>query len=125
MIETLQTWVMNFDFTSWMGFGLYWVPASICACGYTLRTWANYQTDIKDKDRDEAEKDAESTNHRVKFYSPTDTLGALIGRGLVTVLPVSSCRAASFDVAPRLFSSLFTAIGKVFDQPLVPKRKQN
>jgi len=33
MIENLQTWMMAFDFTSWMGFGLYWLPLSLCASG--------------------------------------------------------------------------------------------
>lgn len=121
MIENLQTWAMNFDFTSWMGFGLYWLPASVCAYGYTIRSWVNYQRDIKE--RDEAEIDAQSPNHRVKFYHPTETVGTLIGRGVVTVLPVANLWAASFDVAPRLFSSMFKWVGKVFDQPLVPKRK--
>lgn len=121
MIENLQTWVMTFDFTSWMGFGLYWLPLSICTYGYTIRSWINYQTDIKD--RAAAELDAEIPKNRVIFYSPTETIGTLIGRGIVTVLPVANLWAASFDVAPRLFSSLFKWVGKVFDQPLVPKRK--
>jgi hypothetical protein len=121
MIENLQTWITNFDFTSWMGFMLYWLPASVCAYGYTIRSWINYQRDIKN--REEAEIDALSPNHRVKFYHPSETIGTLIGRGLATVIPVVNLWAASFDVAPKLFGSMFKIIGRVFDQPLVPKRK--
>jgi hypothetical protein len=119
MIENLQTWVTNFDFTSWMGFMLYWLPASVCAYGYTIRSWVNYQRDITD--RADAEINTESPCRRV--YYPSETIGTLIGRGLATVMPLVNLWAASFDVAPKLFGSMFKIIGRVFDQPLVPKRK--
>jgi hypothetical protein len=121
MLQSFHNWVVNFDFTSWMGFGLYWVPASLCAVGYTLRAWSQYQTDVAD--RAEAVEDEKSLNRRVKFYHPRITVGSLLGWGWVTLLPVVNIWAAVFDVAPRLFSSAFSWLGRVFDQPLVPKRK--
>lgn len=112
MIENLQSWMAAFNFTSWMGFGLYWLPLSICVYGYTTRTWLNYQKDVAA--REKAEHD----------YRPTDTIGTLIGRGLAATIPVVNLWAACFDVAPRLFASMFKWFGRVFDQPLVPKRKK-
>jgi hypothetical protein len=110
MFESLKIWIYGFDFTSWMGFLLYWLPLSLCVYGYTIRTWLNYQKDVKDRES-------------MEFYSPTDTIGTLIGRGLASTIPVVNLWAASFDVAPRLFSALFKWLGRIFDQPLVPKKK--
>jgi hypothetical protein len=126
MIENLQNWMMAFDFTSWMGFGLYWLPLSLCAYGYTVRTWLNYQKDVTT--RAESENDllvteTELGRRSAAFYNPTDTIGTLIGRGLAATIPVVNLWAACFDVAPRLFASMFKWFGRVFDQPLVPKRK--
>lgn len=98
------------SFTNWMGVMLYWVPMSVCAYGYTVRTWINYQKDV------EARESA-------KTYYPTDTIGTLIGRALATIVPVCNLWAASFDVAPKMFSSFFAWVGRVFNTPLVPKRK--
>ena len=125
MIESLQTWMMAFDFTSWMGFCLYWLPLSICAYGYTVRTWLNYQKDVTTREKSEADRRAAKTDADLRvatYYAPTDTIGTLIGRGLAATLPVVNLWAACFDVAPRLFASLFKWFGRVFDQPLVPKR---
>ena len=126
MIESLRTWMMAFDFTGWMGFSLYWLPLSICAYGYTVKTWLNYQKDVATREKSEAEYSAAETDagrRGATYYSPTDTIGTLIGRGLAATLPVVNLWAACFDVAPKLFESLFKWFGRVFDQPLVPKRK--
>lgn len=103
-------WIKEFEFTSWMGILLYWMPASLCAYGYTVRTWLNYQKDLKER------------NEKQSNYYPTDTVGDLIGRGIVAVVPVANLWAATFDVAPKMFASLFKWIGRVFDAPLVPRR---
>lgn len=125
MIENLQNWMLAFDFTGWMGFGLYWLPLLLCAYGYTVRTWMNYQKDVADREASELLSKSELTKLKsyAPYYSPTDTIGILIGRGLASVIPVVNLWAACFDVAPRLFSAMFAWIGRVFDQPLVPKRK--
>lgn len=93
-----------------LGVALYWVPASICAVGYSLRTFANYQKDLAD---------------RANFsdYRPTDTVGSLIGRAVVTVIPVANIWAAAFDVSPKMFGKFFGFLDRVFNQPLVPKRR--
>jgi hypothetical protein len=89
---------------------LYWVPLTFCVVGYTWRTWTNFRKDRKAREND-------------KNYYPTDTVGSLVGRALVSVLPLANMWAALFDLSPEVFGRLFTWIGKVFDQPLVPVRK--
>jgi hypothetical protein len=112
-------WMKEFEFTNWMGIALYWVPASLCAYGYTVRTWLNYQKDVAKREEAEA---AKKDIGRYLVYYPTDTVGTLIGRAVATVCPVANLWAASFDVAPKMFASFFQWIGRVFDAPLVPRR---
>ena len=107
----------NFSFTSLMGIYLYWAPLTLCAWGYTLHTWQNYQKDIVERDKYYA-------NPRDKmYYSPTDTIGTLIGRAIVTFMPVANLWVAVLGFGPRLFSGFFRRVGKIFDIPLVPVRK--
>lgn len=116
----MMEYVREFSFTNWMGGLLYWLPLSFCVYGYTIRTWLNYQKDVTER-----EKAILKGNNG--FYCPTDTIGTLIGRAIVTITPVANLWAASFDLAPRIFASMFNWLGKVFDMPLVPriKEKQN
>ncbi len=114
MIDSITAWLMAFSFTSYMGIGLYWLPLSVCAYGYTVRTWLNYQKDVKAREKAETEG---------KGYTPTDTVGTLIGRAIVSITPIANLWAGAFDVAPRLFSSFFGWLGRIFDQPLVPKKR--
>jgi hypothetical protein len=102
--------ILNFNLTSVMGLLLYWLPLSVCVFWYTVRTWANYQKDMAKRDDN--------------FYRPTDTIGSLIGRALVSIIPVANLLAAIFDIAPGMLSVFFSWIGRVFDQPLVPRRKE-
>ena len=130
----LVNWV-----TGWMGLLLYWLPLSICFVGYTLRTMENYQKDLIERDkvkntikrRKELEGNPEElerfnrTVHRdsdqyASYYSPTDKIGTLIGRALVSIIPVANLWAGMFDVSPRLFRRLIDRIEKIFDAPLVP-----
>jgi len=112
-METIKLFFTDFDFTSAMGIILYWMPATICSVGYFLRTLKNYRHDIVS--REEA-----SRNDNLN-YRPTDTIGTLIGRGLVSTIPVCNLFAAVFDVAPSMLGRFFGFIGRVFDQPLVPR----
>ncbi|MCU9931067.1 hypothetical protein OFL77_27425, partial [Escherichia coli] len=56
-------------------------------------------------------------------YYPTDTIGDIIGRAIVSILPIANLWAASFDLAPKIFSRFFDAIAKAFSQPLVPPKR--
>lgn len=97
----------------WLAVSLYWSPLLLCIVGYTMRTVRNYRLDLSDRESD-------------KFYTPRDRVGTLIGRAFVSLMPIANLWAAAFDLAPKLFSGFFSFLGRVFDQPLVPKLdKQN
>lgn len=101
-------WVLGLWANKWIAFGLYWLPAAFCAFGYLLRTAKNFR------------KDREKRVTPGAYYSPTDTLGTLIGRAVLTILPIGNLLAGVFDLAPEVFGRFFDWIGKVFNQPLVP-----
>jgi hypothetical protein len=85
---------------------------------YTIRTAEGYMTDRRKRD----EADGSRDNPLGKFYVPRETIGGILGRALVSVIPVANIWAALFDLSPKVFARLFKWIGAVFDQPLVPKR---
>jgi hypothetical protein len=101
-------WVLNLWANRWIAFGLYWLPLAFCAFGYILRTGRNFR-----KDRAKRVEVGE-------FYHPTDTIGTLIGRGLLTIIPLANVCAAVFDLAPEVFGKFFSWLERVFSQPLVP-----
>lgn len=98
-------------FNSVVGIILYWCPMLMCAIGYFARTFKNYRKDIVARKID-------------RGYYPTDTIGDLIGRGLISIIPIGNLLAALFDVAPDMFSGIFKWFNRVFRQPLVPPRKE-
>lgn len=102
-------WVLKYWANVWIAVGLYWLPLAVCAVGYVVRTWKNF--------RDDRAKRTE------KYYTPTDTIGTLIGRGIISVVPVANLCAAAFDLAPDMLSGFINRLAKIFNQPLVPKPK--
>jgi hypothetical protein len=103
--------ILRLQSNPWIAVCLYWAPLALCAYGYLMRTWFNYRKDVE-------------TRKKEPHYYPTDTIGSLIGRAVVTILPVGNLLAAIFDVAPEVFGRFFKWIGRVFNQPLVPKLKE-
>lgn len=110
MIDWLMNWFLAFDFTGRMGVLLFWAPMALCAYGYTARTFAHYRLCCEARDSDK--------------YFQSDTVGTLIGRTIVTFIPVVNLLAAVFDLGPMIFGSFFAMIGRVFDRPLVSKAKK-
>lgn len=115
-------WIIKFagetaTFNSIFGICLYWVPMAVCFIGYTMRTSRNIQKDKEERAKYKKEPDDKN------YYTPTDTIGDLIGRGIVSVVPMCNLWAASFDVSPKLFGKFYSWIGKTFNQPIVPKIK--
>lgn len=102
-------YITTFKWNGLMGILLYWVPAAFCAVFYTVRTARNYM-------KDKADREAEN------IYFPTDTIGTLIGRALVSALPIANLWGALFDLAPVVFRKTFDWISTIFDQPLVPRK---
>lgn len=101
--------ILSFRFNNLLGVLLYWLPLAFCIMGYTMRTAKNYMHDRQSRDNPDSH-----------YYSPTDTIGSLIGRAVVTVVPIGNIWAAMFDLSPEIFRSLFQWLDKVFNRPLVP-----
>lgn len=132
-------WVLEFWGNTYFAVLCYWMPMVVCFVGYILRTNENYQEDVKNRNEYqeyvEAKEKFESMlmseedfrrlypekNHwNLPSYRPTDTYGSLLGRALLTIVPIANIFAAIFDVSPKLFRNLFDWISKVFDTPIVP-----
>lgn len=117
-------WIMKFEWNGLLGILLYWVPMLFCAVFYSVRTAEAYMADraARDKDAEMRAKEVEHapwTSHY--HYHPRETLGNVLGRALVSITPVANIWAALFDLSPKVFSTFFAVIGRIFDQPLVPK----
>lgn len=136
------SYLLSFWMTGWLGLLLYWLPLSLCILGYTLRTAENYQKDLIERDkvlnyemkRKELEGDVDALDRFYRsvktenekyatYYSPTDRIGTLIGRALVSIIPIANLWAGMFDISPRLFSRLIERIEIIFNTPLVPSNK--
>lgn len=109
--------IFSYEISRNLAILLYWVPLAFCVFGYSIRTCMNY---IKDK----RNRDGAMAKKGVGYYVPTDKLGDLIGRGIISVVPVGNIFAAVFDLAPQIFGKLFKWIGATFDQPLVPDNEE-
>jgi hypothetical protein len=130
MFDWIVGVVTNWKWNSIIAIILYWTPLLFCFFGYTLRTARNY---LKDKanlakyEEDMREwlnsRAANKSGNRPSYY-PTDTVGTLIGRALVSIVPIGNLWAALFDLAPEVFRRFFHWLGKFFDFPLVPGPKQ-
>ena len=125
----LMEWISNVKVNGILALSLYWSPLVFCLIFYTVRTAKNY---MKDKvERAKAERLFEINKEHDKYrgiseipgYYPTDSVGTLIGRAIVSICPVANLWAALFDLAPEVFKKLFEWIGEVFNQPLVPPKK--
>lgn len=111
-------WVIKFvgPWNGWIAFLVYWLPLSFCVVGYTLRTVRRVREDAKERDK-EAQKSG--------YYHPRETVGHIVGRAVVTVLPGVNMWAAVFSIAPDFFGRFFKWIGTALDQPLVPQYKKD
>ena len=101
----------------WIALVAFWLPLLLCAYGYIIRSARDFANDRAA--RANSELPASQSNG---YYSPTITIGTLVGRVLLTVVPIVNLFAAIFDVAPKVFGDFIKWFGKAFDIPLVPKR---
>jgi len=109
MFNTIFIFLTGNVTTLW-GILLYWLPLSICIFGFTVRTHRNIQKDLESSKSD-------------KYYFPKETVGTIIGRVLISILPIANLWAAMFDLSPHIFKEFFDWIGRVFDMPIVPKKR--
>lgn len=111
-------YILRFEWNGLMGILLYWVPFGFCAVFYTVRTVAGYMADKTKRAKAELAKEAGNNG---PYYYPSETIGRILGRALVSVIPVANLWAALFDLSPKVFGRFFAVLGKVFNQPLVPR----
>lgn len=111
-MNAMIDWVIALRWNGMLALCLYWMPLAMCAYGYTLRTHSDYRKEVARRDKPGG------------HYFPELTVGVLVGRAFVTAAPIANLFAAIFDVAPGVFGDFFRWIGRVFDMPLVPKRKE-
>ena len=102
------------QFNSIFGFVLYWIPVAICAIGFTLRTIKNCSKEVAHRKQYEEGK--------TSYYDPEETIGRIIGRFIITFIPIANLGIAVCDFGADFVNGFFTWIGRVFDQPLVPRR---
>jgi len=108
---------INWWTTGLLGVLLYWLPALICLTLYIFRSAAQYQ---KDKN---SRKESLKEENTYKMYVPTLTIGTLIGRVIVSIIPIANLFALTFDLAPEFLNVFFKWLEKTFNIPLVPKYK--
>ncbi len=106
--------ITEFRFNSMLGIFLYWLPMTFCVIGYIMRTHKNYWDDLKEREKQSKKEHG--------IYWPTDTLGTLVGRAVVSVLPVANLYAVTFDLAPEVFSRIIDKFSKMLNIPLVPRK---
>jgi hypothetical protein len=117
MINAIQGFfVATFTFNSLIGFFIYWMPMLLCLSGYTIRTARYVARDTKNRSKQNPATGG--------VYHPTDTLGDVIGRYLISILPIANIWACIFDVFPELFEGLFSWIVKIFNTPLIKDSKR-
>lgn len=109
-------WIVNFNFLSLAGVLWYWVPLAICLLGYALRTWRNYRIDVDNR---------QSCPSRFRVYTPTDTVGNLLGRVIKSVVPILNILAVITDVGPELGRRYFKWLHRVLTQPVVPDNRKS
>lgn len=108
MIVTLFPTRFTLDVDNYLAALLYWLPLAFCAVGYTVRTYRNCAADMDRRSKLRG------------YYNPTDTLGTLIGRAVITLLPVGNLLAAVFDLGFEAWTLVFKCLEKLFSVPLVP-----
>jgi amino acid permease len=116
MIDTIISFVTNVELNSLMGFYLYWAPTLYCLVFYFVRTVVNYRVD-----KEQHEKYLKDP--RTNYYSPSENVGGIVGRIVVSFLPVVNIWCALFDLTPDVVTRFTKYIGNLLDIPLVPKKK--
>lgn len=110
----MMDYIRNFEWNGWLGICLYWLPLAFCVYGYSVETWIDFRKDIRMR----------AAAIDPGYYQPGLTVGTLISHVIMTVVPIVNLFAAIFDLAPDVFGRFISLVEKVFDQPLVPRRKR-
>jgi hypothetical protein len=135
-------------FGAWVALLFYFVPLVSCHVFYVVRTVRNWLDDRRrreasrgrhaqvvalwkwrDRQADEARNSetyeawlAANPMPQVTgdVYYPTDTVGTVLGRMLVSWVPIVNLWVTVFEVIPQVFGKFFDWISSALSQPLVP-----
>ena len=103
-MKTIINWINAYQFNDLLALYTYWVPLAVCIIVYVCRCAREYRQDVKDC--------------ATLYYTPKLTVGIIIWRVILAVLPGINIFALVFDCA----GAVFHWIGRVFDMPLVRKQ---
>jgi hypothetical protein len=88
-----------------LSFCLYWIPLAMCFLGYVLQTIKDYKADY--------------VSHTSNYYNPKLTIGVLVGRLLITILPVFNLFTAVFKQLPMLIGNFLDFLDQTLNIPLI------
>ena len=91
------------------GFFLYWIPVALCLLGLAGDIIRGYTRDIKSR------QDS-------KWYTPTLTVGRIVGWAILSFLPVVNIFRAAFTYLPAIVAWVVDKLDTVLNIPLVPKK---
>lgn len=84
----------------------YWIPLVVCSIVYIVRCIELYKKDLIESEKE--------------YYNPKLTIGYIVGYIFYAITPCVNLFACVFDCMGAVFSRL----GKIFDIPLVKKKKK-
>ena len=103
----------------------------ICMIGYTDKTLFELKRDVVrrtecEKLQVEVEAEALATGKAERWspnYSPTLTVGHILGRAIICFIPILNFITALFKFSFQFIGTLIEVFGKFFDAPIVRERK--
>jgi hypothetical protein len=115
-IDTLHQYFLSaVDFTHTHQFYFYWLPAILCIFGYLRQIQEEYHKDVAS--RDEYEK----CDNKNKAYYPTLTVGKIVGRVVVSIIPLVNIWKGVYFLF-RIGKDIIDIFDTWLNIPLVKKR---
>lgn len=87
---------------------LYWIPLLVCLVGYIFDFIRDYKAD--------AEK------YQEPYYNPKLTVGSILGRLIITILPVCNLAVAIFKHLGKIIRKIIEVCADFLDIPIIRHR---
>lgn len=112
MIKYIQELILNtLVFNSILGICLYHLPLIICLLYYSIKSIRNYLIDKKHR--------MLKQQHITDYYYPTDTIGMLLERFIVCIVPIINLMSTIFVIMPDVCERYFVIINDFLSKPVV------
>jgi len=105
MLETIWNFLIGFQFSSPVALWLYWIPLAICLVGYIWDFVKDYQRDLGE--------------YQKSYYDAHLTLGSILGRLLVSFIPLINIGIVMFYHGWMLVKRIFDSLSLLLNQPIV------